>query len=294
MSTREHRIDEDEFHAFVDGHLPPERRRAVMAYLAACPDEAERLGAYRNVNESLHLLYDEVLHEPLPDRLKVERYAGGPGVWERIQRWFDPGTYGLVPRLAGIAALLAASAAGGWWMHAHYFRPAVETPAMAFARHAATAHQLFAPDVRHPVEFGADQQDSLLRWLSERLGHPVHAPSLQEIGYALVGGRLLPSAGQAAAQLMYETPDAKRITLYIRGRWEATPPIAGAQEGSVSYATESSVSMVYWIEGPFAYALIGQMDREQLFATAKTIQQQLQMPSIPSPSAEQTADKNAT
>ena len=34
--------------------------------------------------------------------------------------------------------------------------------------------------------------------------------------------------------------------------------------------------MVYWIEGPFAYALIGEMDREQLFATAKTIRQQVE------------------
>ena len=73
---------------------------------------------------------------------------------------------------------------------------------------------------------------------------------------------------------MYENPDAARITLYIRARW-ATP--SGAQEGTVSFAGEGGVSMVYWIEGSLAYALIGPMDREQLFGAAKIIQQQLQV-----------------
>ena len=119
----------------------------------------------------------------------------------------------------------------------------------------------------------------MLLWLSERLGQTVHVPRLQELGFALVGGRLLPAAGEPAAQLMYENPQAQRITLYIRGRWTASSP--GAQpEGSVSYATEGEVGLVYWIEGPFAYALIGAMDREQLFATAETVQQQLTMPVI--------------
>lgn len=129
-----------------------------------------------------------------------------------------------------------------------------------------------------------------------RLGQPVHAPNLKDLGYVLVGGRLLPAAGEPAAQLMYENPDAKRITLYIRGRW-AMPegsPLSTAQEGTVSFVGERGVSMVYWLDGPLAYALIGEMDREQLFATAKTIQQQLRMPKLPAPTPDQTADKDST
>jgi anti-sigma factor RsiW len=153
---------------------------------------------------------------------------------------------------------------------------------------------VFAPDLRHPVEFGADQQDSLLLWLSERLGQAMHAPDLQQLGYTLVGGRLLPASGQPAAQLMYENPDAHRITLYIRARWAT--PLSGAHEGTVSFAGEGGVSMVYWIEGSLAYALIGPMDREQLFGAAKIIQQQLHAPVLPTPAQEQTAttEKDAT
>ena len=294
MTSLQTSIDEDDFQAFVDGQLPPERRRAVMAYIAGRPDEASRMDEYRTLSEALHLAYDEVLYEPLPKRLRVEHYRGQSSWTGRLGDWIGLDRLGPALRFAGVALLLVASGGGGWLMHDHYSAKEVETPAMSFARQAANAHLVFASDLRHPVEFGADQQDSLLLWLSERLGEALHVPNLQSLGFTLVGGRLLPASGLPAAQLMYENPDAQRVTLYIRARWAT--PINGAQEGSVSFAGEGGVSMVYWIEGKLAYALIGSMDREQLFSAAKTIQQQLQVPVLPTLTPEQTAttEKDAT
>ena len=294
MTTRQISIDEDDFQAFVDGQLPPEPRRSVMAYLAGRPAEAARMDHYRTLNEALHVVYDEVLYEPLPKRLRVEHYRGQSSWVVRLGDWLGLGRLGPVARFAGVAVLLLAGTGSGWLMNDRFDRQDAETPAMSFARQAANAHLLFAPDLRHPVEFGADQQDSLLLWLSERLGQAMHAPDLQELGYTLVGGRLLPASGLPAAQLMYENPDAARITLYIRARWAT--PLSGAQEGTVSFAGEGGVSMVYWIEGSLAYALIGPMDREQLFGAAKIIQQQLQVPVLPTPAVDQTAvtEKDAT
>lgn len=294
MTTRQTSIDEDDFQAFVDGQLPPERCRAVMAYLAAHPDESSRMSDYRTLSEGLHSLYDEVLYEPLPVRLRVARYRGRTSWRDRLQRWFGFGAMGLTPRLVGLTALLAASAASGWWLHGNQVVLAeIETPAMSFAKQATSAHLVYVPDMRHPVEFGADQEEKMLLWLSERLGATVHVPRLQDLGFSLIGGRLLPAGSQPAAQLMYEDPQAQRITLYIRNRWKSSSP--GQPERSVSYATEDQVGLVYWIEGPFAYALIGAMDREQLFATAETVQRQLTVPVIP-PTPEQTAttEKDAT
>lgn len=290
MTTRQTSIDEDDFQAFVDGQLAPERRRAVMAYLAGQPGESARMGDYRTINEGLHQLYDEVLYEPLPTRLRIDHYRGRTSWRDRLQRWFGFGVFGLTPRLVGLAALLAASAGTGWWLHS---QPPVETAAMTFARQAANAHLVYVPDMRHPVEFGADQQANLLPWLSERLGATIHAPILQDAGFNLVGGRLLPASGKPAAQLMYEDASGKRITLYSALRW--IPGNPAQPEGSVSYWTEGQVALVYWVEGELAYALIGEMDREQLFATADTIQQQLDLPVLPPP-AEQTAttEKDAT
>ncbi len=293
MTTHIHSIDEDDFQAFVDGQLSPERCRTVMTYLAANPEESERMSEYHQLTEELHLRFDEVLYEPLPKRLRVETYRKNRSLKERLMAWFDFDARSFVPRFAAVAGMMVASGAAGWWLNDNYMRPPVESPAMSFARQAANAHLLYAQDLRHPVEFGADQQDSLIFWLTERMGEQVHAPLLQDIGFLLVGGRLLPAAEQAAAQLMYESEDGQRITLYIRERWSA--PAAGVKEGSVSYYGEGGLSMVYWIEGSFAYALIGELDREQLFATAKTIQQQVESPTV-TPTIDQTADaeKDAT
>lgn len=293
MTTHINSIDEDDFQAFVDGQLSPEACRTVMTYLASHPDESERMNEYHKLSEDLHRRFDEVLYEPLPKRLRVDTYRQDRSWKERIRSWFDLDMQSFVPRMAAVAVLMTASLGTGWWLKAGDIERSRETPAMSFARQAASAHQLFAPDLRHPVEFGADQQDSLMLWLTERLGQQVHAPSLQDIGFMLVGGRLLPAAGTPAAQLMYENPDNRRITLYIRERWQA--PLTTAADGSVSYFAEGSLSMVYWVEGPFAYALIGEMDREQLFATAKTIRQQVEAPGL-EPVIEQTADteKDAT
>jgi anti-sigma factor RsiW len=291
MTTRQISIDEDDFQAFVDGQLPPERRRAVMAYLAARPEESARMGDYHRLTEEMHLLYDEVLYEPLPARLRVEHYRGRTAWWAMPLRWLGLAELRLVPRAAAIAVLLLVGGSGGWALGLHYLQPEAEPPAVSFTRLAANAHILYASDLQHPVEFGADQQDRLLLWLSERLGQAVHAPDLQDIGFTLVGGRLLPAAGLPAAQLMYENPDARRITLYIRSNWPSAP--GAAQDGTVTFASEGGVSSVYWREGPFAYALLGELDRELLFATAKAIQQQRAVPVV-APEQTATTEKGAT
>jgi anti-sigma factor RsiW len=292
MTTRQISIDEDDFQAFVDGQLPPDRCRAVMAYLAARPEESARMGDYRNLNQELHRLYDEVLYEPLPARLRVERYRGRTSWWARSLGWLGLAELGLAPRAAGIAVLLLAGGLSGWTLSDRYSQPEPEAPAVSFTQQALNAHVLYAPDMQHPVEFGADQENSFLLWLSERLGQAVHAPNLADLGFTLVGGRLLPASGQPAAQLMYEDPDAQRITLYIRSGWET--PRGGAKDGTINFAGEGGVSTVYWTDGPLAYALGGALDREQLFAIAKIVQQQRAMPATPTPEQTATTEKGAT
>src|SRR4030095_2666588 len=81
----------------------------------------------------------------------------------------------------------------GWELHES--RPTAAPAAdmgVAMARRAAIAHATYSPAVRHPVEVGADQEAHLIAWLSKRLGAPLRAPQLDEVGYSLVGGRLLP------------------------------------------------------------------------------------------------------
>src|ERR1700680_4959277 len=90
-------VTEDELHAYVDNELPVERRADVEAWLAAHPDDAERVRSWRAVAETLHARYDAIADEPVPKRLEIERLARQPRKW----------IYG------AIAATLVAFIAGG-------------------------------------------------------------------------------------------------------------------------------------------------------------------------------------
>ena len=62
-------VTEADLHAFVDGRLPAERQVEIAAYLAARPEDAQRLEAYRAQKRKLHALFDPVLDEQPPQRL---------------------------------------------------------------------------------------------------------------------------------------------------------------------------------------------------------------------------------
>ena len=117
-----------------------------------------------------------------------------------------------------------------------------------------------------PVEVTASEEQHLVNWLSKRLGAGVRAPDLEPAGFALVGGRLLPgSDGGPAAQFMYEDQSGRRLTLYLRhAQWDSG-------ETAFRDAERVGVSLFYWIDGPFGYALAGDLDRERLLEVARLV-----------------------
>jgi anti-sigma factor RsiW len=118
--------------------------------------------------------------------------------------------------MAGWVAIgLAMGVIAGWQLHAARAIATAQAEVPGFVKRAAIAHAVYSPEVRHPVEVGADQEQHLVAWLSKRLGAPLRAPKLDDVGYFLVGGRLLPGENGPVAHFMYQS---KRyaITLYVR------------------------------------------------------------------------------
>src|SRR3972149_420101 len=113
------------------------------------------------------------------------------------------------------------------------------------------AHGGSSPEVRHPVEVGADQEAHLVAWLSKRLGTPLKAPHLGELGYTLVGGRLLPGERGPGAPFMYQDGKGQRLTLYVR----VNPDDSG--ETAFRFAQEHGVGVFYWLDRKLGYALSG-------------------------------------
>jgi anti-sigma factor RsiW len=128
---------------------------------------------------------------------------------------------------------------------------------------------VYSPEVRHPVEVGADQEAHLVAWLSKRLGAPLKVPHLGGIGYALVGGRLLPGDRGPVAQFMYQDAKGLRLTLYVRLNPDES------RETAFRFAQERGVGVFYWLDRRLGYALSGEVEKAELLRVATAVYRQL-------------------
>ena len=253
-------VNEHDLQAYADGNLPEERRAAVAAWLAAHPEDAERIESYRQLAEELRSTYEGVLAEPVPERL--ER-ALRP---ERTRRFAMVAVWVVFGVALGVIA--------GWQLHGmQRVAASASDGASLMARRAAVAHATYSPEVRHPVEVGADQEAHLVAWLSKRLGTQLRAPKLEAVGYSLVGGRLLPGEQGPVAHFMYQCNRGTRVTLYVRS------DMASNRSTAFRYSREGTVGVFYWVDGRSGYALSsGDISKEDLLNVANAAYQQLNPP----------------
>src|SRR5688572_25442502 len=244
-------VTESELHAYVDGALSPLRHAEVDAYLSDHPEDAARVAAYREQAAALHREYDPALSEPLPRRLEITARKGRRPLL----------------RYAAVAAGFALGVAVGWLLHAYSTDRQAESS--SWARRAAIAHVVYSPEVRHPVEVGADQEAHLVAWLSKRLGSTLKIPHLGNLGYALVGGRLLPGDRGPVAQFMYQDGKGQRLTLYVR----VNPD--DSRETAFRFAQERGVGVFYWLDRTLGYALSGEVGKTELLRVATAVHRQL-------------------
>jgi anti-sigma factor RsiW len=243
-------VTEDELHAYVDNELPAERRGDVEVWLAAHPDDAERVRAWREMAEALHARYDAVADEPVPRRLEIERLVRQPRKW----------IYGAVA-----AALLAFVTGGGagWLAHGVVASPSAF---QNFTLDALDAHRLYVVEVRHPVEVPGNERAHLQQWLTKRCGWNVRAPELDATGLKLVGGRLLPGPTGPASFLMYESASGERFTVYTaRSEAETT---------QMRYAVQDKDGALFWADRGVGYVVSGGSDRERLTQVARLVYDQ--------------------
>lgn len=202
----------------------------------------------------LHERFDPVLLEPIPARLHLRRPP-----------WIG---------YARAAAVLAVGIAIGLALP-HAWRGSPEAglagmpAAPALPARAARAHLVYAAEVRHPVEVDASQQEHLVAWLSKRLGTKLKVPVLAAEGYELLGGRLLPGPEGPVAQFMYQESGGRRLTLYVSAR--------AKDEGQTAFrfVREGPVSVFYWIDGNWGYALSGEVERPVLSRLSSSVYRQL-------------------
>lgn len=123
-------ISDEMLMAYADGELPEAEVQRVRAYLASSPEGASRLNAFTRTGRDLGLLYDQPMHEAIPQRLldvvrgpSVQVAGASPG------RPTQKVSYGallmatLFPQAApwsaatAAAAMLAIGGIAGWSLH---------------------------------------------------------------------------------------------------------------------------------------------------------------------------------
>lgn len=213
------------------------------------PDPFER------ETQLLRRAFDPVMTEPIPARM----YLRNPS-WHEYAR---AAVFVVMGLALGLAIPLARREVAPTTV-------AVRVPAQALPERAARAYLVYSPEVRHPVEVDAKEQDHLVKWLSKRLDIGLKVPVLTDEGFELLGGRLLPGNDGPVAQFMYQDGSGKRLTLYVSRRGKAETQTA------FRFAQEGRVNVFYWVDRDCGYALSGEIDKGHLSRVADVVYHQLE------------------
>ncbi|MFM0401802.1 anti-sigma factor [Paraburkholderia aspalathi] len=246
--------------AFVDGELPAGERAAIEAQLAQQPQAAARVAAWRAQKAALQALCGAPQRSERSESVGQSDADDEPAFivvrrptpwWQRVGLaacWLAAGA-GIALALGPLAPRLT----GGAWNGLGGQPP-------SFAERADIAYAVYTPERRHPVEVAANEEEHLINWLSKRLNRPLSVPSLQEYGYSLVGGRLLPGEAGPAAQFMYENTSGARLTLYITG--------IARDETAFRLFRDGNRRTFYWVSDRMGYALSGPISEDKLRSIA--------------------------
>ena len=78
----------------------------------------------------------------------------------------------------------------------------------------------------------------------------------------------MPGNQGPVAQFMYQDANGQRLTLYVRNA------SADNRETAFRFTQERGVSVFYWLDRKFGYALSGEIDKTDLLRVAQLVYQQ--------------------
>jgi anti-sigma factor RsiW len=263
MSDSNTGVSEFELHALVDGQLDPMRIPDVLAWLRDHPADALRVAQWQAQRLQLRQMHRAIETGETPPELMH--------TVTRARRWLPWRHATAAVALLGVG-LVSGLVGGRLFPGAgRDAEPQVAAAEPEFARDAVIAHAVYTPEVRHPVEVTAADEAHLVQWLTRRLGSPLKAPTLQALGFRLLGGRLLPGPHSPRAQFMYEDAGGHRVTLYVTVFDESQVP----EETAFRSVRDGNVESFYWVEGRLGYAFSGELPGGSTMPLAREVYRQL-------------------
>jgi anti-sigma factor RsiW len=259
MTSDNRAFNDEQLQAYVDNELDEITACEVEKYLQLNPQLAEEINDYQQYNADLHRLFDPVLDEKIPERLQAKTAKPSKSPWFSYSQ---------------AASLFLAVAIGviiGWMSRAE-LAPTVASVQQAtntLVQDAFAYHAVYTPEVLHPVEVDASQQQHLTKWLSKRLKTKIRAPDLAKLGFNLLGGRLLESGNEPAAQFMYENEHGQRLTLFARHRFNTE------NETAFHYASAGKINGFYWIDDQLSFVIVSAIPKAEISRVSHYVYQTL-------------------
>jgi anti-sigma factor RsiW len=228
---------EEELHAWLDGELPPERLAAVEARLAAHPEDAARLEAYRADGEAIARLFAHA------GEAAIRTAAGRPAL--------RPWSVGLA-----VAASLLIGFLGAALLFA---RGGPEKDEIAeLMDEAVEYHSVYSAETKHLVEVPASEGGELVAWLSDRLGRQLTIPDLSADGLTFAGGRMLVVNRRPVAQLLYTRAEGRPVAVCVTRLAGPAEPLAVEER--------DGLRLGLWTAGGYGYVVIGELPEDRVRA----------------------------
>jgi anti-sigma factor RsiW len=284
------RPSDDRLVAYLDDEIEATERRDIEAWLDRDPAARQQLAALAESAELLRRAYDEVLRDPLPDRLitaaRGEATAGARILPFTPRRTATPVGSRLRWRIVlPVAASLFGFLIGGG---AAYFGldkimpsevagvtapPAVEAAVAnnLWLDNAAGYFKLYVSagdNALIDVPATGDTHEALQK-ISQSLTQQVRLPDLKPWGLSFRGARLIVVDGRPAAQLVYTTDNKAIGPLALIIGSSKQPDI------SPTFDHRQDVNMLYWRHQGRAYVLVGQADVGYLWGIGNDVAWQL-------------------
>ncbi len=261
-----------DLHAYVDDCLEPAERRAFETKMAEDSALRQRAARWRAQNRAICAAFDGKGADglatgprlPAGDQIGKFRRSAIPGMRPARERGESQSGAGVgapplpawksAPSLAARAGLATLSVCliCAW---------APRPPALSdgFGEAGAAAFSAFAQPGSPPVEFANRDAGMARTWLTARLGWPVQLPATPA-ELSLVGARIAPASGSAAAFLVYQR-DRRRLGMLVQPL-DAPPPTPP----KVLRARGWNVAV--WTSAGQGYVLVGDLDAPSLRAIA--------------------------
>lgn len=228
---------EDELHAYVDDRLEPSRRVEVQAWLAANPQEAARIEAWRSDARRLRAALAGFGESPASAQLDLARLRQRLRQ-KRQRRWASAAVLVLALGLGGV---------GGWQV-----REATWVDGSLPMADAVQAHRLFAAS--EALDIQASDPAQLREWLGRHFNRVGQLPDLAGYGFKPVGARLLSNEQGPAALLVFQDREGQRISLFLRSPGERFERMPDGQR------TDGRLEARYWSHGAYNFALVSAAD----------------------------------